>query len=233
MKLSAFLQGLSYAEFSNLAVGEQGSGDIQERRLPAVVSSVNMALLRIYSKFLQHHRTVQVKKLGGKTSYVMLSKFAESTGAVDPYIMDLGDPFTDDIIKIVSVTYPVQDTTAILDKGDSRLWSQPTIVVPRTITVPYDIPTGQLIDVRYRASHPVVSIEEDTELTCPPAALEALSAYVAYKEYMAMNTETSTAKGLEYRELFNSICSELVDRDTIGITEQNFADNRFRDRGFV
>lgn len=234
MKLSQFLQGLSYAEFSNLAVGEQGSGEIQERRIPSVVASVNAALLRIYSKFLQYHRTVHVKKLPGKTLYVLDSAHAESTGAVDPYIMDADDPFTNDIIKIVEVTYRVQPTTAVLDNGKECLWQPPMIRVPNSISVPAEIPDGQIIVVRYRASHPVVSLDDDTFLQCPPAAFEALSAYVAYKEYMGMNTETSTAKGMEYLNLYNSVCAELVDRDTIGITEVgNDPDNRFFKRGFV
>lgn len=232
MKLSAFLKELSYSEFSNLAVGDQGSGEIQERRMPSVVSAVNSALLRLYSRYLFKRETVLVKKLAGQTKYVLDSKFAESTGATNPFILDSANPFKDDILKIVGIECVIPETNAILDVA--RRFNQPpiTIQVPRTITVPDNVPVGEILHVHYRASHPVLTAEDDGELECPPSAFEAIKAYVAYKEYISMNTETMTAKGNEYYALFQTLCEELVDKDTIGVSE-DFPDNRFSARGFV
>ena len=232
MRLTQLLQELSYSEFSNLAVGESGSGEISEMRLPSVVASVNGALLRIYSKFLHDHKTVVIKKLANQTRYLISSEFAESTSAITPYVMDAADPFKDNILKIISVSYKDPITNEFLD-ADKRFRTKPiTVNVPRTVNLPEDVPTGELLYVKYRASHPVVDYDDDTFIEAPPAAFEAIKAYVAYKEYTAMNTETGVAKGQEYLASFNSLCAEMVDRDTIGVTEE-FTDTKFADRGYV
>lgn len=232
MHLSQLLKELSYSEFSNLAVGEKGSGEIAEHRIPSVVTAINGALLRIYSKFLQHHKTAVIKKLEGKLEYVISSAYSESEGATDPYVMDAGNPFKDDILKIVGVSYQDPATNEFLDV-DRRFRAKPiTVNVPRTVYLPAEVPVGELLWVKYRASHPVVDFEEDTFIEAPPSAFEAIKAYVAYKEYSAMNTETGVTKGQEYLAAFNALCNELVDRDTIGVTEDN-QDNRFQNRGFV
>lgn len=221
MHLSQLLKELSFSEFSNLAVGESGSGEISEMRLPSVVSAVNGALLRIYSKFLQDHKTVVLKKLANQTRYVIKSEFAESTAAVLPYVMDAADPFKDNILKIISVSYQ--------SGGDSKAI---TVNVPRTVNLPADVPDGTLFLVKFRASHPEVVYDDDTFIEAPPSAFEAIKAYVAYKEYSAMNTETGVAKGQEYLASFNALCAELTNSDTIGVTEE-FTDTKFSDRGYV
>lgn len=232
MKLSQLLKELSFTEFRNLSVGDSGSGDIAEERIPSVVSSINGALLRLYSKFLQNHRVLVLQKLEGQTVYPLLSEYAESTSATVPYILDAGDPFTDDILKIVSISYREPGCNEFLDV-DKRFRKKPiTVNVPRTVYLPDIVPVDELLYVKYRAAHPLVVFEDDTEIECPPSAYEAIKAYVAYKEYAAMNTETGVSKGQEYLSSFNTICAELVDRDTIGITEEN-KDTRFEDRGFV
>lgn len=232
MRLNQLLKELSYSEFANLSVGESGTGEIKEHRIPSVVSSINDALLRLYSKFLQDHKQLILIKLEDQIKYVLDSRFAESTGAPVPYILDAGNPFTDDIIKIVSIQYRDPELNEFLDV-DKRFRRKPiTVNVPKTVNLPAEVPVDELLYVNYRASHPVVVLDEDTEIICPPSAIEAVKAYVAYKEYASMNTETSVAKGQEYLGLFNTICDEIVDRDTIGVTEE-FRDTRFQDRGYV
>lgn len=232
MHLTQLLKELSYSEFSNLAVGENGSGEIAEKRLPSVVSAINAALLRIYSKFLQNHKVVVIKKLADQTKYVISSEFSESSGANDPYVMDAESPFHDDIIKITGIKYKDPAVNEFLDV-DKRFRRKPiTVNVPRTVNVPEELPDGELLWVHYRANHPLVVFEEDTFIEAPPAAFEAIKAYVAYKEYSALNTETGVAKGQEYLSLYNTLCTELVDRDTIGITE-DFSNTKFNDRGYV
>lgn len=225
MKISQLLQELSYSEFRNLSVGEEGAGEIKEERIPSIISAVNGALLRLYSKFLFNHRTLVLKKLDGQTSYKLLKTSAESGNAAEPFILDADDPFTDDILKIEGIVY--QDESVA-----RRVKGQINVQVPITVFLPSDAPAGTLFLVRYRAAHPVVVYEDDTDIDVPPSAFEAIKAYVAYKEYAAINTETGINKGQEYLGLFNQICAELVDRDTIGITE-DFSDNRFHDRGYV
>ncbi len=232
MYLNQLLKELSYTEFANLAVGESGSGDISEVRIPSVVNSINGALLRIYSKFLHNHKTVVIKKLVAKTTYLIDSSFSESKGASNPYIMDINEPFTDDIIKIVSANYEYDhECNALGVRGEYK--REPiTLNPPRTLFISDDVPSSEYIYVKYRAKHPEVTYDDNTFIECPPSAFEAIKAYVAYKEYQAMNTDVSVAKGQEYMNQFNTICNELIDRDTIGITEA-FRDDRFHQRGFV
>lgn len=224
MRLSQMLKELSYTEFRNLSVGEEGSGEIKESRIPSVVTSINSALLHLYSKFLFNHKTVVIQKQEDVVKYEIVS------GA--DFIIEDGEPFADDIIKIISVQYRCPRTNEFLD-ADRRFRTKPiTVNVPRTVNLPEIVPTDELLYVRYRASHPVVVFEDDTLIETPPSAFEAIKAYVAYKEYSSLNTETGIAKGQEYLGLFNSLCDQMVDRDTIGITEE-FRDTRFQDRGFV
>lgn len=232
MQIQELLKEMSYSEFSNLAVGLSGAGEIKEERIPSVISSVNGALLRLYSKFLFRHKQVVIKKLAGQTVYVIDSKYSESQGATDPFIMDVDDPFKDDILKIISIHYRAPETNEFLDV-DRRFRHKPiTVDVPRTVRLPDEVPVGEWLWVNYRASHPKVDYDENTYLECPPSAYEAIKAYVAYKEYSNLNTDTGIAKGTEHLNYFNLLCEEMVDRDTIGVTEE-FTDNRFSDRGYT
>lgn len=233
MNVSQMMTELSYTEFSNLAVGNNGDGSIKEERIPSVIASINGALLRMYSRYLFSHKMVVIRKQATRTKYVISREFAESNpDAVAPYVVDMDSPFTDDIIKIISVHYRCPRTNEYLGVDQRFRKKRVTVDVPRTVNMPDIVPTDELLYVKYRASHPVVSFEDDTFIQIPPSGYEAVKAYVASKEYSSMNTETGIAKGQEHMAMFEKICGELVDRDTIGITEE-FPNNRFEQRGFV
>lgn len=232
MKLHDLMKELSYGEFANLAVGESGSGEIAEKKIIPVVLSINSALLRIYSKFLFKHSSVKIKKQFDKTKYVLDSAYAESTNAIDPYIIDATDPFKNDVIRIIDVKYRCPKTNSLFH-AHQYFYKDPVYVsVPKTIIMPDSVPVGTILTVNYRASHPIVDYDENTEIEIPPSAYEAVKAYVASNEYSSMNTDVAAVTAAGYLNKFERICGEIVDRDSIGITEE-FTKNTFEVKGFV
>ena len=71
MTLRELLKELSLGELSNLAAGIEGYGEIRGDKIPNVVSMINEALLRLYSKFIFINITHSFKL--NKTIFVELA----------------------------------------------------------------------------------------------------------------------------------------------------------------
>ena len=98
MTLRELLKELSLGELSNLAVGIEGYGLIRDDKIPNVVSYINEALLRIYSKFILKKNILYLELNEHITEYKLDSKHAYSNPeSIDKYIQDsYSFPFKDD-----------------------------------------------------------------------------------------------------------------------------------------
>jgi hypothetical protein len=235
MNVIQFFEKLSYGPYSNLHMGGEGSGAIDEQRYSQVISYLNDGLIKLYTKFLLLEKDVLVEMNELTTNYHLIRRYARSneespTPAHRRYILDLPEePFTEDVAKILSVynTYGIELPLNDREHSLSVFTPQPKLLqVPR----PY---AGLALAIHYQALHPKIVVENlEAEIFIPDVLDEALLAYVAYKTYSDMNTENSTVKAQEHFSLYNSICSEVLDRDLVS-SAVSTTNSRFQKRGWV
>lgn len=234
MKVSDLFSLLSYGEFSNIALGLEGAGGIEEASKPKVVIAANEALRRIYSRFVLSEKDVVIEMVSHITNYHLLKKFAESGFDPEqvryPYIKDLGrEPFEEDAIKILAVYDSLGCQMSLNDSGrlSSLFTPQPTVLqVPRPIQ-------GVSLSVNYQAAHPQLALDdEEQEIVLPPSLHGALTAYVAYKVFSSMGTEGSGAKAQEHQSMYEAICHEVADMDLVNASIST-TNTRFEQRGWV
>ncbi|KXJ61642.1 MAG: hypothetical protein AXW14_08505 [Alteromonas sp. Nap_26] len=186
MKLSDFLDALSYGELSQYASGTEDSGRIWYKDLPKFITFINAGLLRLYTDLPISQKQVTVQTNVNQTKYLLSSEFAlskepEGGDEVNRYILDLEDEFEDDIITIEQVVnenefiFPLNspdEEFAVFTPGPNRL------LIPE--------PRNELVAVLYRARHKKIPVTrrldaDEYEINVPDYCEDALINYCAYR----------------------------------------------------
>ena len=236
MNINQLFTDLALGELSNLSVAENNTIIPQKR--PQVVTYLNAGLLELYSKFVLKESDMIIEMREGVTNYHLLKRYAMSqyneSNLPDrwhlPYIIDnVGEPFPEDVIKILSVydslgvKLPLND----LESCISVFSPQSTV-----LQIPNPIP-GQALTLEYQARHAVLDhCDCEAEIVLPDVLHGALRSYIAWKMFSHMNTQESTAKGQEHAMGFESACVDVVDKDLVN-SSSSTTNVRFHKRGWV
>lgn len=237
MKLLDLFRDLALGELSNLAHSEGGT--IIPAKRPQVVTYANEGLLALYSKFVLMERDMLVEMREGVTNYHLLKRYAMSQYDAEnppdrwhlPYIIDtIGEPFQEDVIKILSVYNSFGQKMPLNDLENCRSVFNPQSTV---LQVPFPIP-GQALALEYQAKHPKLEHCdcEETEILLPEVLHSALRAYIAWKVFMHMNTQESTGKGQEHQMNYEGHCLDVVEKDLVS-SSSSTTNVRFHKRGWV
>ncbi len=234
MYLKDYLTELSYKELSNLALSDNGSGTIKPDRIPFVVSCINEALLRLYSKFMKFmlkERRLIVEPRKSLTQYNLNPASAYSTTlSINKYIVDGDHPFTDDLIKVLEVSDRYGRNIPLNNASNSMSVFTPR---PDVLQVPNPSLYGGLLSLIYQARHPVLNFEQNPnqEIELPDTLMGALSAYVAYSVYNCINTEEATNAAQKYMQMYVALIQETTETDTMNtsISQDN---SRFLKNGW-
>ena len=242
LTVEKLFRDLSYGELSNLYVGADGMGVIEENQYPKLIQYANEGLRRLHGKFILREDDVLVEQLAHITNYHLRTKYSESAGADVPYryIKDLpGEPFKDDVVKVIAVyrgdgyRYPLND----VGRADSLFTPSPTILqVPQPLQ-------GMAMSVHYQAYHIPLADGQDgrgistrevldqwIELT--PILHGALQSYIAAKVYSHMGGQENMMKGTEHMANYEAICGEVMMNDLVTQTATTTND-KLEERGFV
>jgi hypothetical protein len=233
MLLSEFFKRLSYGELSNLSLGSEGAGTIATGKQNKIVSYTNEALLRLHSRFLLIEKDVLIEQQDGQTLYKLDSKYALSNTSADDddliYINDLGDPFQNDVIKIMGVTNALGYTMVINDAEEPTSLFTP---MPDTLQVPHPIQSAPL-SIIYQARHPIIPYDNlSAEIMLPTILEPALSKYVSYLTYSHMNGQENTVKAAEHMSAYESICVEINANDLMS-SSHSTTNTRFEKGGWA
>lgn len=232
MKLIELLSRLSYAELSNLSIGNEGRGSIKEEDIPKLVSHINDGLVRIYSRFVLCTKQLLIEQVSHITNYHLIPKYAESTKGDVPwtYIKDLPDePFKGDVIRILEVHDSMGQEYVLNDKDDPNSLFTPA---PQLLQVP-NPKAGQNLAVLYQARHDYVENDDLEQEIFIPFVLEgALQAFVAYKVFSHMNGQENQVKSQEHLNTYDGICSDVEERDLVNTTFAT-SHHKLKERGFV
>lgn len=232
MTLQELFKRLSFGPFSNIALGGEGDGTILLAKQPAVISAINDAMIRLHARFVLIEREVILQQSEIITNYEISSANAVSTAADPAYVIDtVGDPFLNDIIKIMSV-YDGQGCQLPLNReNDCHSLFTPQVNV---LQVPKPI-EGQPLHVLYQAKPVPLALDPislNAEIVIPTVLEEALMSYVAYKIYNGMNGQEHKAIGAEHLTMYDNQCMEVIDRDLVS-SSMSLVNTKLEERGFV
>lgn len=217
IKLDDFVSTLCLGELSNLYIGEEflTNDGLSANNKAKLYSYINEGLRSLSARFnlLQKELFLDTKEQIG--IYYLRPQFAmsndESTEAYK-YIMDLGDPYRGDLVKILEVYN---------EKGCKVPLDDPSCCYS-VMTTSFDSLQFPLVEflnsysIIYQAYHPKVGKTGDAveEINLAPMLQEALKYFVTARFYSFMNGEGPTAKAQENMALYEGKCGEAEMKDS-------------------
>lgn len=237
MQINDLFRQLSFGELSNLALANEGNGEIRESAHAQIISHCNEALLRIYTRFLLKENEVIIETVPHITNYYLLRKYAKSQRNTEKgpfYITDLDDEvFAEDVIKILSVRNQFGEVLPLNEELDSN-----SLFTPQFNLIQFPNPDStRTLSVVYQAKHRELNIGDMSDpvlskIDLPETLQGALRAYIAYCVFSYMNTQEASQKAQEHLSMFDSLCSEIEER---GFAGSNLSGNisKFDRRGWV
>lgn len=155
LTVQELFQKLSYGELSNLHMGAEGTGTIDESKIPSVILYANEALLKLHSRFILIEKDLNLELFSHITNYHFLNRYTESRreqyNTRYPYIKDLiNERFDEDLIRVLTVTDKYGKTLPLNDSANPLSVFTPQ---PRTLQVPRPV-TGMSLAVQYQDVQP-------------------------------------------------------------------------------
>lgn len=243
LKLSDIFDQLAYGELS--ATGILSDGAITGEEINKVIAHINLGLTELHKRFVLKRKTLTLQTRPGQTRYVLLSRYAQSTGAVNPIILDSAEPFQDDIIEVLRLTnsngveLPFDGrnpSTDLMDWREVPLVVQPAYNIIRFV----EDPVAATYEVSYQANHPRIAKVSDflnfdastVDVELPMTHLEALLCYIASRVITPIaNNLGNPGEAMNYSARFEQLCKEL---EVQGLDVQSMAgEDRFTRKGFV
>lgn len=232
MTVSDYLRRLSFGEFSNLSIGNDGEGFIKEHKIPLVLSLTNEALLRLYTTFVLKEASVFIQLLEEMTLYELNSnRSIRADNSLRKFIHDSDHmPFKDDVIKIMSVYRSFGCEVALNDSTECN-----SIYTPQHNVLQIANPiAGTMLSVNYQAKHPELKADNLVQQIEIPGTLEgALFAYTAFLYYSNLNTVEAVQNAQKYLGLYQSIINDVVAMDAVSNSVSNNNNVRFSNNGWI
>lgn len=236
MYLQEIFDQLSGGEFSQLSIGGNAAGVIDDNNAAKVVNHINLGLTALYRRFNLKTGSLVLRLQEGQLKYQLHSKFAvnaESDSELRYIIDDAGEPFADDIIKVEGVFAADGTELPLNDAADSDSVLTPTAL---TLEVPSAL-TLQDLTVKYRGNHPRLVVEdgyidaEETWVDLPDTHQSALLYYVASRVNNPVGMSNEFHAGNSYYAKYEGECQELESKGLqVDVTQTN---DRLQRNGWV
>lgn len=222
MKLSTLLNELAVGELSNLAFAK--TSVIEPTAHGKVILAIDVALNDIFSRIALAEKEVYVQTLDWKSVYHIRKEHAKmdtSTGFLK-YILDTpSNPFTGDIVKILSVSNEVGDPLPV---NDAEQWA--SVFLPSFDTVQFNHPgANQVFAVQYQALHAKLLTSGDgyldQEIRVPSVLMDMVKLKTAFTLISPMGGQDQTAKAQMLEASYEARHSSLVLKNDVGDTGVN------------
>lgn len=226
MKLSDIFDQLKTGEFSQISIGGQDRGVVNEENYPEILKHVNLGLTRLFTRFQLKEREVRVRLQEGKSQYPLKMQYAVANKRSREgvrYILDSElDVFNEDIIKIKRVLTDKRVELPLNNHADMFSCFTPglsNLIVPPELTnnasyTPEEYKTTDVLVV-YQANHAQLSIPiglfdpNRVDIELPYSHLEALCYFIASRVNNPIGMNNEFHAGNSYAAKFEQICREL------------------------
>lgn len=240
MTLQDIFNALSSGELSQLSIGGKAAGVIDAQNRNKLLPHINLGLTALFKRFRLKEGELLIQLQPAKLRYVLSNEFATSQAGVsstDAYILDAGNPFTNDLLKVEAVLtdkgypLPLNDAMQFYSVNTPKL---NTLDVPEAIVnngndLPDKLKTTHL-KVKYRANHTKLTYdpaydyayEEGSELELPDAYMEALLYFVASRINNPIGMSNEFHAGNSYMMKYEQECQRLeADNLQVDVTQTN------------
>lgn len=249
MKLQEIFDQLTSGELSQLSIGGQQAGVIDENNWARVLPHINLALTTLYTRFLIREGRLLIKLVPDKVVYPLKSAFAvantRSRELVKYILDDAAAPFKDDIAKITQVQVESGVDLTLNDTSDELSVLQDsatTLRVPlKIVNQDRDLPDdlkSETLQVIYQVDAPRIVIPVGffdptrVEVELPYAYLEALGYFVASRVTSPMGTgQFEGLAGNNWYVRFEKAC-QAIENNGMQV-DRNGGSDKFQDRGFA
>lgn len=226
MLLTEILDSLAGSELANLNCVVDGA--VLEAKIPAIVTAINIGLVKLYTRFQLKKRLLSISVVSTQLVYNLVSANAVSVD-VGGYILDADDPFTDDLIKILTIT-DSEGADVRFDGFNGVMLLSPKSF--RFAEAPED--DTYIIEYVARPAKVVYVNDTDIEVDLPDAYLPPLLAYIASRFYspvgIALDSNRSSLD-VSYLQRYETECQLLENK---GINTGNYLESdNFTQHGFI
>ena len=226
MLLTEILDSLAGSELANLNCVVDGA--VLTAKIPAIVTAINLGLVKLYTRFQLKRRLLTLKVTSTQLVYSLVSANAVSVN-VGGYILDVDDPFTNDIIQLLTMTSTAGNNIRFDGFNGVMLLSPKTF---RFAEAPDD--DTYVIEYVARPAKVVYVDNTDIEVDLPDAYLPPLLAYVASRFYspvgIALDSNRSSLD-VSYLQRYETECQLLENK---GINTGNYLESdNFTQHGFI
>lgn len=256
MNLEDIFDALRYGELSQLSIGGEDQGVINEKNWKPVVSSVQLGLTALYRRFNLLRNIAYLYPVEGKYTYQMRRDNFRNAPNFDPvrnpFAHGPGDKFQDNLIDIEAIYAANGDMFTLNQNGNDTsiiCENNRTIILPKVFfdkefREKYEIKDGEPLTIHYRGDHPKlfnraeldsayyynVSYNE-RQIDLPDIYTEALLYFVAARFHNPIGMQNEFHSGNSYAQKYEMICAQLeqtnIQNDTM------LERSTFRSRGFV
>lgn len=224
------------------------TGKVKPDQYSKVLSFINTGLAALYHRFNLKENTLYLRLVEGLTSYELKSVRGVSnlSPIVQPkYIEDAGNPFKDDLVKVMGVYTEKGTELSLNDSTDPFSVYTPTalnlLVNPKLVTSPKnDLPDEYKTDtlkVVYQALHPPITegkgFFDPSRITVelPYTHLQALLFYVASRAHSPMGMVEEGLAGSNWFAKYENECRMLESLG--GVRDSEYGSNKFINNGWV
>jgi hypothetical protein len=225
MNVQEIFDQLTSGEFSQLAIGGQSNGAIDENNWAAVLDHINLGLASLYTRFFLKEGRLTLDLAPPETVYTLdaadLLK-VEQVLTLDGVALDLNDAMKPLAVMLASM----------------KVLRVPADIVNQAADLPEDFQNLTQLEVVYRAKHPKLVMDnlfapDSTEVELPESHLEALLMFVASRVHqpVGMGVQAEFNSSNNYFQRYEMACQALLNA---GVTmDRSLESSQFHERGFV
>lgn len=223
MKLQEVFDQLSGGEFSQISIGGEAAGVINECNYQRVINHINLGLTALYTRFnLKESRSTVLLQADTETYPLNV----ESLLKIERVLVDSGIelPLNQEM-NVYSCFTPSLNTVRV-----------PRILLEPDSTVPEQLHTDALTVV-YRANHPLVTMRfgmaalEVKSIELPYSHLSPLLYFVASRVHTPMSLDAASNAAMNWYGKYEAACQELESKGVQVITDGT--NNRISRGGWV
>lgn len=235
MLLSDLFMYLAYGELSQMAIGSNNQGGIDESDYPKLISHINLGLTNLHSRLPLKQSQAIIALQSGQTLYPLVSNYAVNSDSEQKpkFILDSSvDPFNDDVLKIEEVYSEEGISLPLNDSNDSNSLYTPS---HNTLQVP-SAEFGKSLAVIYRANHPKLPAKRGVdvsaiEIDIPAVLVEPLLTFVVGRVVGAGNSETAMREAAAYQTKYEIQLQDIKNSGALALDRPS--NTRLRNNGWV
>ena len=235
MLLSDLFMYLAYGELSQMAIGTNNAGGIDESDYPTLISHINLGLTNLHSRFPLKQSQALILQQSDRQVYPLTPIYATNSTSAEKskFILDSAlEPFANDVLKIEEVYTESNTLMPLNDLAKEDSFFTPLF---NTLQVP-NPQANKILAVLYRANHAQLPAQRgldisNVEVNIPAVLIEPLLTFVVARVASAGNNADNIQKAAAYQQKYEVQLQQIINSG--GLSVESTSNLRIRSNGWV